>query len=53
MFSATSHYSVFRVLTATALFVLLCAGTAMILVGWTPGQTGLPADVAKIQSSQA
>lgn len=53
MFSASPLNSVFRVLTATTMFVLLCAGTAMLLVGWIPGQTGLPADVAKIQSSQA
>lgn len=49
MLSTTSPYSAFRVLAATALVVIFCAGTAMILVGWMPGQTGLPASIAQIQ----
>jgi hypothetical protein len=35
-------------LLALAAMVLLCGLAASALLGWTPGATGLPADVAAI-----
>jgi hypothetical protein len=37
----------FRLL-ALLLVLLLCALTASALLGWTPGATGLPADIAAV-----
>ena len=35
-------------LLALLLVLLLCALTASALLGWTPGATGLPADIAAV-----
>ncbi len=49
MFSAITNYSVFRLLAAASVTVLFCFFSAMALVGWTPGQSGLPADVMQVK----
>jgi hypothetical protein len=52
MSSATTTFSIRRVIVAAALTVLFCAGAALVIVGWTPGASGLPADVAAVQESE-
>ena len=48
MFSfATNHP--YSMLITGVMAVLLCASLAMVIVGWTPGATGLPVGVAAIQ----
>lgn len=44
-FAASHPYSL---LITGVMAVLLCASLAMAIVGWTPGVSGLPADVAQI-----
>lgn len=39
----------YSLLTACMLTVLLCAGLAMNIVGWTPGASGLPVGVAMVK----
>jgi len=52
MSSATKTFSPLRVIIAAAFTVLFCAGMAVSIVGWTPGASGLPADVAAVQESE-
>jgi uncharacterized protein YbaA (DUF1428 family) len=52
MSSATTNFSPLRLIIAAALTVLFCAGAALAIVGWTPGASGLPADVAAVQESE-
>ena len=52
MSSATTNFSPLRLIIAAALIVLFCAGAALAIVGWTPGTSGLPADVAAVQESE-
>jgi hypothetical protein len=40
-------------LLALVLVLLLCGLTASVLLDWTPGATGLPADIAAIYQSGA
>ncbi len=48
MLSAAPKCSSFRPLIAVALTVLFCAGSALMIVGWLPGTSGLPLDIAAI-----
>lgn len=50
MSTAATQFSPCRWLIAAALVVVFCAGSAMVLVGWTPGASGLPAGVGKVES---
>lgn len=52
MSSATKKFTPLRVIIAVAFTVLFCAGMAVSIVGWTPGTSGLPADVAAVQESE-
>lgn len=52
MSSATTNFSSLRLFIATALTVLFCAGSALAIVGWTPGAAGIPAGLIAIQGQE-
>lgn len=47
--TAAKKHSTISLILATTVTVLFCAVAALIIVGWTPGMTGLPADIAAMQ----
>ncbi|MGV8894271.1 MAG: hypothetical protein ACOH2K_15285 [Burkholderiaceae bacterium] len=49
MSSSTTKFSALRLIVATVFIISLCAGTAVALVGWTPGASGLPSDIAAVE----
>ncbi|MEO8598358.1 MAG: hypothetical protein ABI656_00845 [bacterium] len=49
MSSSATKFSALRLIIATAIIILFCVGTAVALVGWIPGASGLPSDIAAVQ----
>jgi hypothetical protein len=45
-------HAIFLISTATIAIVLFCALATSAIIGWGPGASGLPADIAAIQLSR-
>ena len=51
MTNAPIKFSSLHLISVTVSTIVFCAAAASAIVGWTPGMSGLPADVTAISDS--